>query len=484
MKMNMDSRVLVANRLVWWAVVMMVGMSASVSEAGEKDGTDRGRNSWRMAKHLTKSHTVDVVKSPLSATGRLVGLVADTGIGWVKRLDIRLRRAPLLNRKDIPELAAGEGMDLEEWSRWLDEEVSLPQTGGEVDFLIDGPAFFERLDAAIEEATNSILMQTYIFDNDDVAQELADRLKDRSAEVDVRVLYDGLGSILAQSVKPSDTPADHVAPRSMHVYLEEGDSKVKVRRIQNAWFAGDHVKSTVIDQRVAFMGGMNIGREYRYDWHDMMVELRGPVADLLERVQDRSWRREGLGDLEFIVGTFRRTEPLQEGAGIHLLRTLPGNGEIARVQLEAIRRARHYIYIQNAYFADDEIVHELCKARKRGVDVRVILPNRGNHGLMQRSNLLSMNKLVRNGVRVFHYPGMSHVKAAVFDGWACFGTANYDKLSFRVNKELNIGTFDKDVVDRLLKSLFLPDMDASEEVTTKKPVRFVDHVIELVADEV
>jgi cardiolipin synthase A/B len=81
------------------------------------------------------------------------------------------------------------------------------------------------------------------------------------------------------------------------------------------------------------------------------------------------------------------------------------------------------------------------------------------------SNQIAINTLLDHGIRVYSYPGMSHVKAAIFDGWACVGSANYDKLSLEVNKELNLATSDADTVNSLLEEVFLPDMAMSEEIT-------------------
>ena len=112
-----------------------------------------------------------------------------------------------------------------------------------------------------------------------------------------------------------------------------------------------------------------------------------------------------------------------------------------------------------AYFADDRILYELCRARRRGVDVRVIIPAKVNHKVMEHSNKVAINTLLEYGVRVYIYPGMSHIKAAVYDGWVCVGTANFDKLSFKVNRELNVGTSDSRIVT------FFPD----ERVTSPRP---------------
>ena len=84
----------------------------------------------------------------------------------------------------------------------------------------------------------------------------------------------------------------------------------------------------------------------------------------------------------------------------------------------------------------------------------MILPLESDIGPLNRDMALVANAMLANGIRVFLYPGMSHIKAAVFDGWACLGSANLDNLSLRVNKELNVATSHPPAVDELLTTLF------------------------------
>ena len=149
----------------------------------------------------------------------------------------------------------------------------------------------------------------------------------------------------------------------------------------------------------------------------------------------------------------------------------------------AIRRSQRYILIENSYFSDDLITHELAKARRRGVDVRVLLPEDGNHESLHASNQVAINTLLDNGIRVYIYPGMTHVKAAIFDGWACVGSANFDKLSLEVNKELNLATSDSATVGELLEQVFIPDLAISREVTERVGVTFAQVLAERAVDE-
>jgi cardiolipin synthase len=167
---------------------------------------------------------------------------------------------------------------------------------------------------------------------------------------------------------------------------------------------------------------------------------------------------------------------------VRILRTDAQNAQILKTQIAAIRNARQRIYIQNAYFTSDAILYELAKARRRGVDVRVILPYRNDSGVINRSNAIASNWMMAQGIRVYIYPGMSHVKGAVYDGWACLGSANFDAFSLHVNKELNIATSHPAAVEELVQRVFLPDLEKSVELTKPFPKKWHDFLIETLAD--
>jgi cardiolipin synthase len=329
-------------------------------------------------------------------------------------------------------------------------------------------------------------IRAYIFDNDDVALDIGELLKRRSREgVAVRVLVDGLGTIAASGAQSSTQPDVHKSPISIESYLTH-QSNVEVRKTKNPWLTGDHVKTMVIDKKLAFLGGMNIGREYRYDWHDMMVEVRGPVVDEINREFQVAWGRAGMfGDFSYLF-SWRAGEANQhlDGYPVRLIYTKPGQHEIYRLQRDAIRRSRRYIYVENAYFTDDALLRELILARRRGVDVKVIIPLETDRGLITRNIILAANTMLANGVRVYIYPGFSHAKAAIFDGWASVGSANLDRLSLHINKELNIATSEATAVNALMKNLFEPDFKKCRELTEPFPQRWTDHIIEMFGDYV
>jgi len=232
---------------------------------------------------------------------------------------------------------------------------------------------------------------------------------------------------------------------------------------------------------------MNIGREYRYEWHDLMVGLRGDVVRKLTRDFVLAWERAGfLGELRALGKAKGTPSSGQSGGGdypLRLLYTKSGDPQILRTQVAALRKARQRVWIENAYLTSDVILHELIDARRRGVDVRVILPYRTDSGFIGRSNVLAANLLLRHGVRVYIYPGMSHVKAALYDGWICLGSANFDRLSLILNKETNIATSQPEAVQGLVEQVFMPDFERSLELQEPLPTSWLDHLSELIADQ-
>ena len=435
---------------------------------------------------LARSFQVDPVNRPVSNAMSLGSYALKSTTGFLRRVAIGNAHFPALANQPIPEVSYAEGMNLAQWEKDLTRISGRKTSTGTIEFLVDGEEYFPRMLEAVRNAEESIDVRTYIFDNDDYAVQVADELKAKSDTVDVRVMFDGIGNLAALRANSESMPADFKTPISMERYLER-DSKVKVRTLSNPWLTGDHTKTTIIDKKIAFTGGMNIGREYRYDWHDLMMEVRGPVVDQLQFDTNKAWAKASvLGDVAnffaFLSGKKENAE--KTGYPVRTLYTRNFDSEIYRAQLEAIRRARSYIMIENSYFSDDATLYELAKARRRGVDVRVILPNRGNHSTHDTSNMIAMNTMLENGIRVYRYPGMSHVKAAVIDGWASVGTANFDKLSLEVNKEVNLATSDEKTVNELLDRLFIPDLARSTEVLEKFDVNLQARIMEVVIDEV
>ena len=445
-----------------------------------RKATGAGHAGWVYARSVYENP----VNRPVSHFASLGSLALKSTGGFLRRVAIGTTQMPALNG-EIPDPTYAEVMDIEAFEKELDRITNTRRDTGRIRFLVDGDEYFGRLMEKIENAEQSIDIRTYIFDNDDFAVAMANSLRERSEDVRVRIMLDSIGNMLAMQADPQSLPVDHEHPLSMRMYIEQ-DSNVQVRNMTNPWFTGDHTKTTIIDRKIAFVGGMNIGREYRYDWHDLMMEVSGPVVDQLQFESDKAWSRGGLfGDfanaLRFLQGKKEHAD--RDGYPVRILQTRNFDSDIHKAQIAAIRNAKSHIIIENAYFSDDRTIYELAKARRRGVDVRIIIPSKGNHGPLNASNKVTINQLLEHGIRVYEYPGMSHVKAAVYDGWICVGSANFDKLSLQVNKELNLATSDSATVNALLEQVFIPDLMISREITQPVEVTVATRIAEIMVDE-
>ncbi len=432
----------------------------------KKEMTKLGFSASFIYSFLIKSHLWGTLKAPFTTAHRLLAVTTSS---------LYSSFGPALrNLKQVPPLRADAGqMDINAFNRWLDKHINKQTYKAKVKLLIDGEEFFADWMLAMQRAQESIFTTVYIFMTDPYGLMIADLMKRRAAEgIDVRLIVDELNTVLNSSKNPELTPLeDFVMPKYITSYLRR-KSPAKARTHLNPWSTFDHSKVYIIDRKIAFTGGMNIGEEYRYTWHDMMVRLEGPVVGRLVKNFYQNWSFTGWGG-DYSAG-YRKlfskkqrevNRPTEDMIDVRLMYTKPHESEIFAAQREAIRRAKRRIYVQNAYFSDDRIVRDLIEARGRGVDVRVILPGENDVAIMDANNRYMANRLFANGVRVYFYKGMSHVKAALYDGWAVVGSANFDKMSLYVNREMSLAISDPVFVQDLVTRLFEKDFENSQEMT-------------------
>ncbi len=412
---------------------------------------------------LIKSHIFGIIKAPFTSVFRLLSL------GKNSLYSAMVPPATDIEGQIPPVNKNAQGMDLKDFNDFLNKTISKEVYKGSAQLLINGEEFYPHFLVNANKAKHSIFIRLYIFTTDMYALSIADMLKRKSNEgTQVRVMIDELNSLLNNKKTPAYYSKDYVMPQSIASYLKKG-SKVKVRKRLNTWATFDHSKVIIIDRDLAYTGGMNFGEEYRYQWHDMMVALRGPVTGRLVKNFYETWSFNGWGG-DFSAAYRKlfskkiREENLEKSGmiNIRLLYTRPDEAQIFKAQIEAIKRAQKRIYIQNAYFSDDRIVKGLIEARARGVDVRVILPSENDISIMQKNNIAMANKLWRNGIKVYFYNGMSHVKAALYDDWAIVGSANFDKMSLFINNEMSLGIDDPAFVKELETRLFEKDFKDSK----------------------
>ncbi|MDP4625706.1 MAG: phosphatidylserine/phosphatidylglycerophosphate/cardiolipin synthase family protein [Akkermansiaceae bacterium] len=432
-----------------------------------------------LARTTLRGLVVAGIKQPITSTRRGLAVM------WHRPSVVVTGNLPqqMVNEPHLPDAPGTPAFE-----RMLDSKGFPSAKEGSLKWLVDGDEFFGELDRQLAGAQKSLRMQLYIFDNDDIAVRYADKLKARSREIDIDVLYDDLGSATAWLSAPKTSPpAGYEPPGDMKKYLEDG-SEIEVRRSLNPWVVADHTKLIVIDGRTAILGGMNMGREYYDEWHDLMVRVEGPVVGDLADISRRKWRLAGpLGDLGLFTKVGKSQSPSASGESvpIRVLRTESGDAvqEIFDASLLAIRGAKQRIYIENPYFASDEIVIAVCAAAMRGVDVRVVMPAEGDSVIMDAGNLETARVLIESGAKVYRFPEMAHMKVMVCDDWATMGSANLDTLSMRINSELNIAFSDKGEVERLMDVVFRPDIAKSRRIRLKETDKREGGFMEAVADQ-
>ena len=156
--------------------------------------------------------------------------------------------------------------------------------------------------------------------------------------------------------------------------------------------------------------------------------------------------------------------------------------EFARTIYQAVDHACHHVYLENPYLTDSLLVCKLVRARRRGADVRVVLAKDSQSAVIDRALKVTTNRLLQAGIRVYIYPGTTHVKAVSVDGrWAYIGTGNFDSLSFRRNHEVGLAIGAGPFIDELEQRLLLADFRPEWEVTCPLPVNAGDYFAEMVA---
>jgi cardiolipin synthase len=427
---------------------------------------------------LTEDHTVGIASNPFSATGSLLSRIKVFTAETLWRVHIKCFGYPLLNPV-IPIISKDRKfLNKDKFNKWLDRKITKT-VKGDIRTFVSGDNFFPVLEKNILNANKFINISTYIFDNDKYGIFFADLLKEKSKTVQVKVVIDLLGSAGAWDISDDKAGLSSMESKHMFYYLTE-NSKIKLRKSKNIWLASDHVKIISIDGDKIFFGGMNIGNEYRYEWRDMMFEVKGDLVKEFQEIFDSAWakHRHFADFLRFFKKKLKKEIPKQNigDTDFHILKTTTYKQEIYAAQIEAVRRAKHHIYVENPYIWNETFIYELCAARNRGVDVRVTIP-----GDFDAKSFAGINKKVTNvflkyGIRVYIYPGTSHIKAASYDGWVCFGTANYDDLSLHKNYEVNLATSDPLFSEKFERDVLIKGQNISTEQIEPFTIEMSDRI--------
>jgi len=337
------------------------------------------------------------------------------------------------------------------------------RAGNQITLLRAGAETFPAMLEAIAGARRSICLETYIFEGGVIGTRIAEALIERAgAGVIVRVIFDAMGSLAMPG-------ALLARMRDGGVIVHEYHPVAPWRRRWNI-FRRDHRKILVVDDEVAFTGGLNITddngsiEQGGKGWHDLHCKVRGPIVLDLGRLFRKTWLR--VGGEEYPAPPRAESVAGTGGVAVHLVDNAERRRRAVprRTYLAAFNAARELIYIENAYFLPDRgVARALVRAVRRGVDVRVLVPGRSDVKAIEFAGLYLYNALVKRGVRIYRWKGaMVHAKTAVVDRvWSIVGSYNFDSRSLFYNLEVAVDALDREF-GGIVAEQFLIDQELSE----------------------
>lgn len=369
----------------------------------------------------------------------------------------------------------------------LDQLISLSQelsgsalvAGNDARLLIDGPSTFKLMFEDMDQARESIHLETFILADAAIGQALLERLiASRRRGVDVRLLIDAVGSF--------DLPADFIEQlrdqgielRKFHPVNPAVDPRIWRSNNRN------HRKLLVIDGKVAYSGGINFSGAYSQGsfsaassedkpdqaWRDTHLRIVGPVVHQFQRQFLAIWNKD-LPEPEQLTSSGHF--PTIESLGNIMAGVITSSGgdsdefDIYAILAAAISHAQEKVWITQAYFAPDEPFIDILKAAaQRGADVRLLLPGMTDVPLLIQASRSSYKDLLAAGVRIYERNGsVLHAKTLVVDSvWSSIGSTNLDYRSFVHNYELNTVIIDQDF-GRAMDKLFLVDLQHADEIS-------------------
>ncbi len=341
-----------------------------------------------------------------------------------------------------------------------------PLEAESVEIYLDGAAAYTAILEAVAAAKNHVHVHYYIWEADKIGTRLRDALIERArAGVTVRVILDGTGSRLSKKFLRPLRDAGAVVAWFNPVHLWS----IRRRRIDFR----SHRKIVVCDGRIGFTGGMNVSDQHSAEffatdhWRDTHLRVTGAAVWPIQRLFFEDWYYVAEELIPFSLATV----PPSENGGAHLVQIV-GSGPDAtdfalhKVYFTAINQATDRIWLTTPYFVpDDALLTALLTASLRGVDVRVLVPQRGDSRVVDYAARSYFPELLEAKARIFEYgPRFIHAKTMLCDDdVAIVGTANFDNRSFRLDFELAAILFGE-AENRFLADSFERDLEQSREV--------------------
>ncbi|MBT2657866.1 cardiolipin synthase [Bacillus sp. ISL-18] len=317
--------------------------------------------------------------------------------------------------------------------------------------LRNGDDTFQEIKRQLREARDFIHLEYYIFRYDRLGQELIDILKAKVREgVEVRLLFDAAGSF-------------SLSKKAMKKMLEAGINVRPFLPLNRGWYNQkfnfrNHRKIIVIDGKVGFSGGLNVGVEYLGEddnfgfWCDSHVMLEGEAVQTLHAVFLLDWKYAS-GEILFENDRYLRPVPVKGDGLVHVVATGPETRDMSDHYYAMITCATKSIWIATPYFIPNQAIQTALRiAAQNNIQVRLMVPDTNDGFLTQYATQSYFPELLRAGIEIYSYQkGFLHKKVMIVDGdLASIGTANMDMRSFHLNFEVNLFLTGTDSIDDLI----------------------------------
>lgn len=347
-----------------------------------------------------------------------------------------------------------------------------PLTGdNEVKLLLNGENKFPELIEALKAARNHIHIEYYIFDDDNIGNQIKEILIQKAAEgVKVRLIYDDFGS---RSIRKQ-------------FVQEMTDAGIEAYPFYKIWFIAlsnrtnyrNHRKIVVIDAGTGFVGGINVSDRYinsdpkQLYWRDTHVMINGPGVYYLQYLFICDWNFCAGQQLPITEELFTYTKSKRGKAIVQMAASGPDSDTptIMFSLLETIAMAQDELLITSPYFIPgDSVLDAICIAAMSGVKIKLLVPYHSDSAFVNAAARSYYREILNAGVEVYLYQkGFVHAKTMVADGQlAIVGTANMDHRSFELNFEVNSMIYDKAIALEL-KDAFLNDIKDAKKLDAQK----------------
>lgn len=376
--------------------------------------------------------------------------------------------------KKLKSIKNVHGSDKEELRRWKGLITYLEMStdnyitsNNDIQVYFAGEEFFSDLKKEIANAKKFINMEYFIFQFDGIGKEIADLLIKKAKEgVEVNLIIDGVNLANQKLSRYFKNTGVHLY-LFFRTYIPIFNIRINYR---------DHRKVTIIDNRVAFVGGMNIGDEYLGKgkigyWRDTSVKIYGDIVSTFEK--------EFYFSMSIVKNKFLKDEKTsneislkyEEEDNVYMQVISSGpNYEFPAIRdnyIKLIQEARKSVFIQTPYFVPDDLLLDTLKsAVLSGIDVKIMIPNKADHPFIYWINQYYVAELLRLGANIYRYEnGFIHSKTILVDEEVVsVGTCNFDYRSFYLNFEINLNVYNKEVANTF-KIQYYKDIAISKKLT-------------------